>query len=213
MKFKIGDKVKLIKITSCTSGFRLGDICEVLDINVKGRHQIKIMKNNGCTGYVDEEHIELINKQFTKSDLKDGDIVTYRNGDKRYVDATNKKIVYIDDHHCLSFRFDNFIEDLTDKARDTEYDIIKVERPTGYETVFERKEEILDEVEKRYLRDVIRPFSKDIEIIRKITAGEKEYLMIIFKDGDSMSFKNFKKGAMYKNMEAAKKYTLEELEL
>lgn len=209
MKIKVGDKVKLIKATDCTYGFEVGDICEILNTNSNGRHQIEIIKNNGCTGYVDEKHIELVNKQFTKSDLKDGDIVTYRNGEKRTV--INNKL--IDEEGEDANELNYYEKDLIQEDGTSDLDIIKVERPTGYTTVFERKEEILDETEKRYLRVVIRPFRKEICSIKKAGGTTKEHLKIYFKDADYMSFKNFKKDTMYKGMKADKEYTLEELGL
>lgn len=177
MRIKVGDKVKLIKATDCTYGFKIGDICEILNTNSNGHYQIEIMNNNGATGYVDEEHIELVNNQFTKSDLKDGDIVTYKNGYKRTV--INNKL--IDEKGTEGYELRYYKENLIEKDGEDSLDIIKVERPTQYKTVFERKEEILDDVEKRYLRNVIRPFKKDIEYIRKIKSNNGEYLIVFLK--------------------------------
>lgn len=71
---------------------------------------------------------------------------------------------------------------------------------------------VLDVVEKRYLKNVIRPFKDDVEFICKCSSGfnGKEYIYIKFKY-DQFMLPYFKKGTMYKNMETAKQYTLEEL--
>ena len=71
---------------------------------------------------------------------------------------------------------------------------------------------VLDVVEKRYLKNVLRPFKDDVEFICKYSSGfnGKEYIYIKFKYDQSM-LPYFDKDTMYKNMELDKKYTLEEL--
>lgn len=77
----------------------------------------------------------------------------------------------------------------------------------------EYKQKLLDKVEKKYLSEVIRPFSEEVTAIEKLeTPAGKEYILIILKD-DSMSFPSFKKGRMYKGLELEKRYTPEELGL
>ena len=95
--------------------------------------------------------------------------------------------------------------------------IIKIEEPT-YETVYEYKPEILDEVEKRYLRGVIRPY-KTVKYINKSTydGGKKASLIITVLDidGDNWEIQLplFETRNMYQNMKNDKEYTLEELGL
>ena len=75
--------------------------------------------------------------------------------------------------------------------------------------------DILDDVEKRYLSAVIRPFRKRVDYIMKISdplGYEKEYIFIKF-DEDSFLFPFFKTGTMYQGMELEIAYTLEELGL
>lgn len=95
-------------------------------------------------------------------------------------------------------------------------DIVKVERPVKYETVFERKEEILDETEKRYLANVIKPFKDKVKYIVKYDNSlriKKEYLRIKMVNDEEINFPDFKKDFMYKGMKEAKRYTLKELGL
>lgn len=81
------------------------------------------------------------------------------------------------------------------------------------------EEEKLDNIEKRYIKDFIRPFRDDIRYIQKIssplyTLQPKEQIKIVY-------YKNGKKGeillppfpekSMYKGMKLYKEYTLEEL--
>ena len=92
--------------------------------------------------------------------------------------------------------------------------VLKVERPTKYETIYEVKE-ILDEKEKEYLSYVIRPFRDRVGGIKKIITWYKddEFLKIIMKNEDDIYFPYFEKNTMYKGMEIDKEYTLEELGL
>ena len=75
------------------------------------------------------------------------------------------------------------------------------------------EKEILDDKEKEYLSNVIKPFRDKVEYIVKETSSYNEYIKITIKKDDCLSFPNFKKGTKYKGMEEEKKYTLEELGL
>lgn len=214
MKFKVGDKVKFIG--------------EVANHRVHGENlQADIEKYNNrftisrisTTGYVEFkenecwciefDEIELIlEKQFTKSDLQNGDIVTYRDG--------RKKIVFEDkfygSNHFVLLKY--YTEDLKDIDGEEENDIIKVERPVKYETVFERKEEILDGVEKKYLANVIKPFRHKVKsIMKRIEYSSLCYIKICLKNGNAAYLPSFEENSMYKGMEPNREYTLEELGL
>lgn len=77
----------------------------------------------------------------------------------------------------------------------------------------EYKQKPLDNVEKKYLSEVIRPFREEVIAIEKLeTYTGEEYILILFKD-DGMHFPSFKKGRMYKGMKLEKRYTPEELGL
>ena len=99
------------------------------------------------------------------------------------------------------------------------FDIIKVERPIEYKTVFERVEDgetkILDETEKEYLKAVIKPFKNKVKSISKLEGFRRdtEYLTIYFEDNNNIGFPDFEIGTMYKGMKRDKEYTLKELEL
>ena len=75
------------------------------------------------------------------------------------------------------------------------------------------EKEILEEEEKEYLSNVIKPFRDKVEYIVKETSSYNEYIKITIKKDDCLSFPYFKRGTMYKGMEIEKKYTLEELGL
>ena len=80
----------------------------------------------------------------------------------------------------------------------------------------ECKPTILTEKEKAYLSSVIKPFREKVESIKKFENyySAQEYIHIAMKKGtDYCSLPWFRKGTMYKGMEAYKLYTLEELGL
>ena len=79
----------------------------------------------------------------------------------------------------------------------------------------EYKDPILDDIERKYLSAVIKPFRKKISYIRKSKDSRKgkKYIKIEFCDGDIMFFPNLSNDAMYKGMKLDRNYTLEELGL
>lgn len=75
---------------------------------------------------------------------------------------------------------------------------------------------ILDDVERKYLEGVIRPFRDDVESICKCETynGKKEYLTIsFFSTVSDMYFPDYPMGTMYKGMVLNRKYNIEELGL
>lgn len=208
MKYKVGDKVKVVKCTYHTNCKNIG---KEFEIERTDEMMVNPYALKECCELFRDEEPELVQlKQFTKSNLKDGDILTYRNEDKRtYI---NNKL--IDENGDSVGCIDTCNEDLTRKNRFHEdLDIVRVERPTQYETVFERKEEILDEAEKRYLSNVIKPFRNKVKFIEKsIDLSNGEFIEIGIKDDIGVMLPYFK-NAMYEGMEADKQYTLEELGL
>lgn len=175
MKFKIGDSVRLNKNKK---EFRYGrgpvsyeEVGTIERID-KDEYVVKFPSHSCWNGK--EEELVLATSTFTKSDLKDGDIVTYRDGTRRRV--RNNKLLSEDGYS--GNRLENYNNNLKNKDGGHNLDIVKVERPT-YKTVFERKEEILDETEKRYLKQVIRPFRDRVEYIQKFTFSTGRAKIII----------------------------------
>lgn len=76
----------------------------------------------------------------------------------------------------------------------------------------EHKEPILDDVERKYLSAVIRPFRKSVRSIGKAEALQHEMICIDTKNR-YMVFPPFDKGTMYKGMKTGWRYTLKELGL
>ena len=206
MKFKVGDKVKVIKCS--IDGERCKNFNKISTITKIGEHLCYPYILKDIRETFREDELELVEVQFTKSDLKDGDIVTYRNGLKKIVSGDK---LYGNDLFT-SLRY--YPEDLKDVDGEEKNDIVKVERPVKYETVFER-EEVLDETEKKYLAEVIRPFRKRIQFIqkKKEITEINHYIRIVCEDNDKLVFPYITDNSMYKGMEVNKKYTLKELGL
>lgn len=207
MKFKVGDKVRVIKCS--IDGERCKNLNKVSTITEIGEYLCYPYMLKDISEPFKENELALVEKQFTKSDLKDGDIVTYRNGDKRTVIAGN----LINSNGYISKKLNQYTNELKDTVIGESLDIIKVERPVKYETVFER-EEVLDEVEKKYLANVIKPFRHKIKsIMKRSEYGSLCYIKICIKNGDAACFPCFKENSMYKGMEPNREYTLKELGL
>lgn len=208
MKFKVGDKVKVIKCS--IDGERCKNLNKVSTITEIGEHLCYPYMLKDIREPFKENELALVEKQFTKSDLKDGDIVTYRNGDKRTVIAGN----LINSNGGISKKLNQYTNELKDTVIGERLDIVKVERPTQYKEVFERKEEILDEIEKRYLTRVIKPFRHKVKsIMKRSEYGSLCYIKICLKNGDAAYLPCFKENSMYKGMELNREYSLKELGL
>lgn len=90
--------------------------------------------------------------------------------------------------------------------------------PTSLEAIVHPQ--ILDDVERKYLSAVIRPFRSRVKYIAKIYADSmcaykvNCYIFIHFNDGSGdMNFPVFQESDMYKGMKPDHAYTLEELGL
>ncbi len=144
-----------------------------------------------------------------KIKIKVGDIATFKCGDKGII---TKRI-----RNCGD---DILYAEMICEEELKELNIIKIDRPVEYETVYERaeeeKKEILDETEKEYLKAVIKPFKKRLKGISKIESpifpAEREFLQIQLNN-DEIILPYFEKGTMYKGMKTNVSYTLKELEL
>lgn len=91
------------------------------------------------------------------------------------------------------------------------YDILK-----GTRKIIKMSKPILNEKEKEYLSNVIKPFYNTVKYICKYDNGSNyQYIYIYYYELDGIGrfieFPSFKKGTMYKGMELNKGYTLEDL--
>lgn len=77
----------------------------------------------------------------------------------------------------------------------------------------ETKESVLDEVERKYLSDVIKPFGHRVSHIVKRMNGSGYYIAIILNNFDVMNLPYFTRNTMYKGMTVGREYKLKELGL
>ena len=223
MKFKVGDRVK-------DEAFGEGTVVETNTGSEKRSVLVKFDKEdwrlhngNSCClkgpyeenhcwfyGEYNQEELKLI-KNYTYEDLKKSPIgtkVTFENGEVLVKDDDGN---YDNAKH---WREELDLKELEDKIMKLGK-IIKIEEPT-YQTIYEVKQEILDEAEKRYLKGVIRPFKDKVKYIEKcksVTYKDDSYICIYMENNTSIALPYFESKTMYKNMENDKEYTLEELGL
>lgn len=110
---------------------------------------------------------------------------------------------------------------LKDKNGSKTYSSLRFDFKTNNEwEIYE--EPILDDVEKEYLGNILRPFRHRVKYIKKLEAYcgrndrvENIFIRLCVKDGheDFFSLPYFPKGSMYKGMKTEKQYTLKELGL
>lgn len=208
MRFKVGDKVKLVRTDDEESYYKnyLGKIYTIRNFGFAFGEKYAHFEE---TGYISPylKNLELVKKEYTYEDLKQSPI-----GTKITFESGNIIIKVKENYYCnnLYFRNDNDLKGLKDTISLNK--IIKIEEPI-YTTVYEKKE-ILDEAEKRYLRNFIRPFRDEVYYITKheyYVDNIKYYrISIVMKNDDDIYLPRYNK-KMYKGMETNKKYTIKEL--
>ena len=211
-KFKIGDKVKLVR-TDCEREWYkkyLGRIFTIKKIcrDCKGEFA-ELVEKRDFMPYL--KNLELVEKAYTYEDFKKSPIgtkVTFESGIILIkVDKENYK--EIKEHGTT--RYIELLKGLKDNWQFmNQGKIIKIEEPT-YKTVYEVKPEILDNTEKRYLKDVIRPFRDRVKYIEKRNISRGDYIRIMIQDTNICDLPYFEKDTMYKGMKLYRHYTLKEL--
>ena len=216
-KFKVGDKVKInkkiISFKFGKGGVTSDVIGKIIGVREDNEYYVDFPSVRCWHGL--EKELELVEETYTYEDLKKSPIgtkITFEDG-KTLVKVRNDDIndSFTDINAFRSIRDlkglkDSWLEGYFGK-------ITKIEEPI-YQTVYECKEEILDEAEKRYLKGIIRPFKEKVTYISKLhTREDKEFISINLKNGDYIDLPLFKENTMYKGMKIDKEYTLEELGL
>ena len=115
----------------------------------------------------------------------------------------------LDDSFKITLKNDNLSESEYEK-------LCKISKSKNIKLTLEAEEPILDEVERKYLSGVIRPFRDKVYHILKCDDIIFENICIITKYNNSDKITwlpPFEKGTMYKGMKTEIEYTLEELGL
>lgn len=218
MKFKVGDKVRIRKDLKSMERYNgISFTVEMEEYRGKVAKITKIIFDNYELDIDDGEWFWSDNMLEHIPNLENGDIITRRDLEKGIITGDRIRIL---DNGISWVDISNYTEELKFRYTDNEnFDIIKVERPIEYKTVFERVEDgetkILNETEKEYLKTVIKPFKERVKFIKKTKSNmpfEKEFLRIQLND-DDLIVPYFEKGTMYKGMKTNVNYTLKELEL
>lgn len=221
MKFEVGDRVK-------DKTFGEGKVIE----KEKDTILVQFFKKNyrlhsGSTGkngpyedntclWYDQPTQRLEKLEYTYEDLKKSPIgtkITFENG--RVFVRVEERCTGQEFTDINGYRGINNLQGLKDNWLKGYYGkIIKIEEPT-YKTVYETQKEILDEVEKKYLSTVIRPFKNKIKTITKVSKliDNKAYIEIFLKSYDTCCLPDFSTNTIYRGMEVNKEYTLKELGL
>lgn len=210
MRFKVGDRVKYVK-KIIHHNVVTGGIFTITHIDENNQSfQYLAESKKGNKQWFKEEELQKV--EYTFEDLRKSPIGTKivfeKLKDEVLIRTSEKKF----ENECYRF----YIRDLENLCTRDFGKIIKIEEPE-YRTVYENESEILDEVEKRYLRGVIRPFRNRVKIIRKfIYSGGNASIDISIDDSNTgwlIELLPFPKNEMYKGMEDNKEYTIEELGL
>jgi hypothetical protein len=122
-------------------------------------------------GYTILEWSDFMNKEFTKANLKTGDVVKLRNEELGIVLADFEIIIL---QNGGQLHYETISEDLTDAYNVKEYDIVAVKRPIDkYDCAFssfERNNGIFvyerKEVEEMTLAEVCKLLGKEIKIVK-----------------------------------------------
>ena len=210
MKFKVGDKVKFIKkIIHHNVG--TGGIFTITHIDENDQSfQYLAESKKGNKEWFKEEELQKV--EYTYKDLDKlpvGTKVIDKYGNS-YIKVYENKYKQISDKNEWFYLIDRY------SKKSFSENINKIEVPE-YKTYYDQKKEILDEVEKRYLRGVIRPFKENVRFITKrrywIDSTEYNDISICIRNNSNIILPKFKANKMYKGMEMEKTYTLEELGL
>ena len=113
-----------------------------------------------------EDKFELIKIIIKKSDLRNGDIVTYRDKKKRIVNMKKQGLTIIEDFDNVYLSLTSLNEDLYYKDNeDHDFDVVKVYRPTTEETFYTEKTK--KEIKEMTLKEVCKELGYEIKIIKE----------------------------------------------
>ena len=179
-KIKVGDKIKIINTKNEDFSYSsvIGKIYIVEEIREDScKEKFATLKNSIYMPYLYNcELVDEKEKQFTKSDLKNGDIVELRNGERYvYIEKYNDRFIYSTDSDEVIVnlkdgeysRLGNYDDDLRYKGRgNCEYDIMKILDMSEFykkpKWTWER-----EKTEEMTLEEVCKELGRDIKIVKE----------------------------------------------
>lgn len=192
MKFKVGDKVRI-------------------------RTDLKINKKYGNQYFVNN-----MNQHKGKIAIIEQVLNNYYSINLDHYHWTDEMLEQLNVDLTIS-QLQSEIDKLSNKVREEYSHVISNRDKVNYlkEQLKQLKEEnkkeqnklILDDVEKEYLLNIIKPFRDKVEYISKNRFSVGEFISITIANDSQIQLPNFEKNTMYKGMEAYKKYALKELGL
>ena len=179
-EIKVGDKIKIINTKNEDFSYSsvIGKIYIVEEIRENScKEKFATLKNSIYMPYLYNcELVDEKEKQFTKSDLKNGDIVELRNGERYvYIEKYNDRFIYSTDSDEVIVnlkdgeysRLGNYDDDLRYKGRgNCEYDIMKILDMSEFykkpKWTWER-----EKTEEMTLEEVCKELGRDIKIVKE----------------------------------------------
>lgn len=155
MRFKVGDKVRVRKDLIAGKCYGEDNLSFVDDMEKYKGKQFEIIKMSGCDYELDNSNYyfndDMLEPAFTKQDLKVGDRITLRNGSSRILDG----------YMIGTLTYDEINEDLTNSGYlGSRLDIVKVERPKKYKTIYER-----EKARKMTVKEISEALGYEVEVV------------------------------------------------
>lgn len=155
MNFKVGDKVRVRKDLIVGKCYGEDNLSFVYDMEKYKGKQFEIIKTSSCDYKLDNSNYYfndgMLEPVFTKQDLKVGDRITLRNGSSRILDG----------YMIGTLTYDEINEDLTNSGYlGSCLDIVKVERPKKYKTIYER-----EKARKMTVKEISEALGYEVEVV------------------------------------------------
>ena len=155
MRFYKGKKVRVKNNLRNIEDFRGGLIPSMEEfegkiVTITNVYDNKVHIKEDDDGYVwDLRAFEELS--FNKDDIKEGDIITLRNGDRLLIDADKDVSDLSGKNNNPVYSLYCFENDMTYRDGNSNYDIVKVERPVEYSIVYDKeavREMTVEEISK-----------------------------------------------------------------
>lgn len=162
-KYKVGDKVRIVKkragsmIPSMDK--YLGSVMCICRVLPSGGYE---MLEDNQTWNWDDASIEGYANIIKKSDLKNGDIITYRDCDKRIVREDG--LYGLQNLNFKRLSLEGYDEDLF-YLDDCDFDIIKVYRPETEETFYTEREQ--KKVKEMTVAEIEKELGYPIKVVKE----------------------------------------------
>lgn len=167
--FKVGDRVKLISTLGENSGYdkylnKVGTIESIVFECPSDPHAVVKFDIDGNARCPYLKNLELFKEIKTRSDVKLGDVITLRNGDKLLVISENGRLRDLDvNYNNPVTSLNSFKNDLTSRDGNA-FDIVKVERyQATANTIFDRNRE----PKKMTVSEICKELGYDVEIVKE----------------------------------------------